>query len=263
MDAAEVATGISEALLLTFEGVLLSVPAIYFYALFRNRISHISTNTTLAAEQMLRRLFHSAQWKTAAHGHNHHPRPSKHRSRTLGYASVARQPAMSGSINQGDRAEPNLVPVLDMVFQLITFFMLVFNLKAASVDLNLELPVIGSAMPSDSDDSDVMVLNINKEGRLRVYGEEKNVDAYVAQEAQMAVRTARLENPELAGRRRIAAHRNHSRRQSHAVRAVESRHPHVPVSGLSQVPVSSHERCPGGLGCRVDARRSNCRARSS
>ncbi|HEY1602125.1 MAG TPA: MotA/TolQ/ExbB proton channel family protein [Pirellulales bacterium] len=65
MDAAEVATGISEALLLTFEGVLLSVPAIYFYALFRNRISHISTNTTLAAEQTLRRLFHSAQWKAA------------------------------------------------------------------------------------------------------------------------------------------------------------------------------------------------------
>ncbi|HEY1602124.1 MAG TPA: biopolymer transporter ExbD [Pirellulales bacterium] len=103
---------------------------------------------------------------------------------------------MSGSMNQGDRAEPNLVPVLDMVFQLITFFMLVFNLKAASVDLNLELPVIGSAMPSDSDDSDVMVLNINKDGRLSVYGEEKNVDAYIAQEAQMALRRARLENPE-------------------------------------------------------------------
>jgi len=65
LDASKVAGGISEALLLTFEGVGLSVPAIYFFALFRNRISTISSNTTLMADQMLRRLFHSAQWKTA------------------------------------------------------------------------------------------------------------------------------------------------------------------------------------------------------
>ena len=68
MDAAEVATGISEALLLTFEGVFLSVPAIFFFALFRNRISSISSNVTLMADQMLRRLFHSAQWKAAPAG---------------------------------------------------------------------------------------------------------------------------------------------------------------------------------------------------
>lgn len=65
LDASQVAGGISEALLLTFEGVGLSVPAIYFYALFRNRVSSISSNTTLMADQMLRRLFHSAQWKAA------------------------------------------------------------------------------------------------------------------------------------------------------------------------------------------------------
>ncbi len=104
---------------------------------------------------------------------------------------------MSGSMRSENRAEPNLTPILDMVFQLITFFMLVVNFKAASVDLNLELPVIGSAMPSESDDTDVMVLNIDKEGRLRVYGEEKNVDAYVAQEAQLALRKARQTDPEL------------------------------------------------------------------
>jgi len=65
LDAGKVAGAISEALLLTFEGVALSVPAIFFFALFRNRISNISSKTTLLADQMLRRLFHSAQWKTA------------------------------------------------------------------------------------------------------------------------------------------------------------------------------------------------------
>ncbi len=38
LKASQVAGGISEALLLTFEGVALSVPAIYFFALFRNRV---------------------------------------------------------------------------------------------------------------------------------------------------------------------------------------------------------------------------------
>ncbi len=54
MDAGKVAEGISEALVLTFEGVALSVPAIYFYSFFRNRISMISMETTLLADDQLR-----------------------------------------------------------------------------------------------------------------------------------------------------------------------------------------------------------------
>jgi biopolymer transport protein ExbD len=54
---------------------------------------------------------------------------------------------MSGSVPGGVKAEPNLTPILDMVFQLITFFMLVINFKTAELDLSLRLPVIGSAKP--------------------------------------------------------------------------------------------------------------------
>ena len=55
---------------------------------------------------------------------------------------------MSGSVPGGGvKAEPNLTPILDMVFQLITFFMLVLNFKAAELDLSLQLPVITSAKP--------------------------------------------------------------------------------------------------------------------
>jgi biopolymer transport protein ExbB len=57
MKASEVAGGISEALLLTFEGVALSVPAIYFYALFRNRLMQISSTTMLAADEFLRKFY--------------------------------------------------------------------------------------------------------------------------------------------------------------------------------------------------------------
>lgn len=48
-----VAGGISEALLLTFEGVALSVPAIYLFAVFRNRVSSISVGTMLQADTLL------------------------------------------------------------------------------------------------------------------------------------------------------------------------------------------------------------------
>jgi biopolymer transport protein ExbB len=64
--ANKVADAISQALVLTFEGVLLSVPAIFFFALFRNRIATLSANITLQADQLLRRLSQAAQWKSAS-----------------------------------------------------------------------------------------------------------------------------------------------------------------------------------------------------
>lgn len=65
LKASEVAGGISEALVLTFEGVGLSVPSIYFFALFRNRVASISTATMLAADEFIRRV-NAASKKAAA-----------------------------------------------------------------------------------------------------------------------------------------------------------------------------------------------------
>jgi biopolymer transport protein ExbB len=65
LDAARVATGISEALLLTFEGVALSVPAIYFFALFRNRVVYIATSVMLSADQFLRHFSHAGRAKAS------------------------------------------------------------------------------------------------------------------------------------------------------------------------------------------------------
>jgi biopolymer transport protein ExbB len=68
MKASEVAGGISEALLLTFEGVALSVPAIYFFSLFRNRVSTISTSAALEADQFVRHFAHAARANRPAAG---------------------------------------------------------------------------------------------------------------------------------------------------------------------------------------------------
>lgn len=63
LKASEVAGGISEALLLTFEGVALSVPAIYFFAVFRNRVSYLGVTTLLNADEFIRRFAHAARGK--------------------------------------------------------------------------------------------------------------------------------------------------------------------------------------------------------
>ena len=66
LEAAKVAEGISEALVITFEGVLLSVPAIFLYSFFKNRISQISVETTMLADDCLRSVNRLLKPKTGA-----------------------------------------------------------------------------------------------------------------------------------------------------------------------------------------------------
>ncbi len=84
--------------------------------------------------------------------------------------------------------ECDLTPMLDMVFQLITFFMLVSNFKAAELDMNLKLPVVGSARPVDTKGKEeFLILNIDIKGTLKVYGIEKDIESYIAGEARVVL----------------------------------------------------------------------------
>ncbi len=65
IDSSKVANSLSESLLLTFEGVALSVPAIYFYALFRNRVIYIASSVMLTADQFLRHFSHAGRAKAS------------------------------------------------------------------------------------------------------------------------------------------------------------------------------------------------------
>src|SRR5262245_29986228 len=106
---------------------------------------------------------------------------------------------MSSSLSHSASAEPNLTPILDMVFQLITFFMLVINFKTAAMDLDLKLPVVGSARPVDTQgQEDLLILNVNSQGQLRVYGQMiADVASYIASEAQASLLVARRTNSQV------------------------------------------------------------------
>ncbi len=89
---------------------------------------------------------------------------------------------MSGS--HSETAEPDLTPMLDMVFQLVTFFMLVINFKGAALDQALQLPVLGSARPLEwKGEYEPLVLNIDQDGHIKVYGAVVDPEKHIAREA--------------------------------------------------------------------------------
>ena len=61
LKASEVAGNISEALLITFEGVALSVPAIFLFAVFKNRVASLSLQAITLADEFLLRVHSTAR----------------------------------------------------------------------------------------------------------------------------------------------------------------------------------------------------------
>jgi biopolymer transport protein ExbB len=62
----KLAAGISTALFITLEGISLSVPAIFFFAFFRNRIAQISMEATKVADRTISAFWTAAKQQPAA-----------------------------------------------------------------------------------------------------------------------------------------------------------------------------------------------------
>ena len=109
---------------------------------------------------------------------------------------------MSASMQQGLKAEPNLTPLLDVVFQLITFFMLVINFSNDNYDIRIKLPVAGSARPLDDAQraaaEDRLVLNIDSKGQLLFNGKVQSGGEAI-QTIKFEAELARLNQKTLSG----------------------------------------------------------------
>ena len=74
---------------------------------------------------------------------------------------------------QGSDCEPNLIPLLDLVLQLVMFFIMVANFAAQQVSGDVMLPLASSARAPDPNESiDVLYINLNNEGKMIVPGRE-------------------------------------------------------------------------------------------
>jgi biopolymer transport protein ExbD len=85
------------------------------------------------------------------------------------------------------KAEPNLTPMLDMVFQLITFFMLVINFKTNQIDMAMDLPVVGTARPVDTKGQlSLLMININNKDQYTVFNKpmsDPEMERYIQNQA--------------------------------------------------------------------------------
>src|SRR5438477_1464536 len=80
---------------------------------------------------------------------------------------------MSHSASEGSKAEPNLTPLLDVVLQLLMFFMMCVNFVSEQVNEHIKLPVAQSARPMDKREADFLFLNLNSAGELEVLGKDR------------------------------------------------------------------------------------------
>src|SRR3954468_3925269 len=67
-----------------------------------------------------------------------------------------------GPASQGSIAEPNLTPLLDVVLQVLMFFMMCVNFVTEQVNEDIKLPESQSAMPMDKADVDVLFINLKQ-----------------------------------------------------------------------------------------------------
>src|SRR6516164_1892072 len=107
-----------------------------------------------------------------------------------------------------EAGEPNLVPLLDLVFQLIMFFMICVNFVSAQVDEDIKLPVAQSARPMEKREVVVLFLNMDQNGTVIVAGRPPmrtpgDIGFYLKQQYNDAARTAQ-EQGDRSGRVKTA-----------------------------------------------------------
>jgi biopolymer transport protein ExbD len=67
-------------------------------------------------------------------------------------------------MTQSDKCEPNLTPLLDMVLQLVMFFMLCANFVMEQVNESIKLPDAIAAKALDKGANDYIILNVDPAG---------------------------------------------------------------------------------------------------
>src|SRR5579884_2583919 len=73
---------------------------------------------------------------------------------------------MSASVGS-EGTDPNLTPLLDLVLQLIMFFMITVNfVRVDQFDDSITLPVASSAVPLDNTAEEWIFLNLDHSGKL-------------------------------------------------------------------------------------------------
>ena len=85
---------------------------------------------------------------------------------------------MSHGAGGDDSVEPDLTAMLDLVMQLLMYFIMCANFIDQENTAEVLLPVAQMAKPISRDDSDVLFVNVDQDGKVLILGEApKDLDA--------------------------------------------------------------------------------------
>ncbi len=76
-----------------------------------------------------------------------------------------------------DKAEPNFIPLLDLVLQLVMFFMITANFVLEQTDVTIRLPKALAAQTIQKNDDYVIFLNVNEQGKVLLPPTEQYKDS--------------------------------------------------------------------------------------
>ena len=75
-----------------------------------------------------------------------------------------------------DKCEPNFTPLLDLVLQLVMFFMLCANFVMEQTNESIKLPTAAAAKVLDKDATDPFFLNVNRDGKVLLSPDQREGD---------------------------------------------------------------------------------------
>lgn len=98
------------------------------------------------------------------------------------------------SYGNTEKAEPNMTPLLDLVLQLVMFFMLCANFVMEQTSIEVKLPKAIAAKALDREDSDLIFLNVAMVKELDENNVEREVPRVFLPLTEREGQTDRLDN---------------------------------------------------------------------
>lgn len=111
------------------------------------------------------------------------------------------------SHGNSEKNEPNFTPLLDLVLQLVMFFMLCANFVMEQTDIQIKLPKAHSAVPLSERVNETIYLNVNEKGQVQLPPAEREgehatldnatqVEGYMKRRAEIEKRKSGKDKPE-------------------------------------------------------------------
>ena len=141
-----------------------------------------------------------------------------------------------------DKCEPNLIPLLDLVLQLVMFFMVCANFVMEQINETIKLPSAKRCQAAGPEATNIIFLNVNEKGEvllsaLDAVGKENTLYNKVQVQNYMKRRSMRRSARTAATRTGRRNHAHHSGGQADAVREGYDIMK-AQMAGLSELPIA-------------------------